>query len=295
MYVCTGALFRGASDLPSFGVKAAKKFLGRKVSPPPKKEIPNVKRVIAVASGKGGVGKSTTAVNLALALSRLKRKVGILDADIFGPSIPMLMNLKDSPELLYEGQMKPLKNYGVECMSMGFLVDPKDAIAWRGMMVMKALQQLLYQVSWSELDLLVIDMPPGTGDTQLTIGQLVPLAGAIIVSTPQDVALIDARKGVDFFKKVNVPILGLVQNMSHYCCPKCSDVSYPFGHEGASKLASEMDLSYLGDLPLNPLLCKLSDEGTPIVVSHPESRESQLYLEIARKVDNLVMTDSYSN
>ncbi|KAJ9058778.1 hypothetical protein DSO57_1008853 [Entomophthora muscae] len=193
-------------DLPSFGVKAAKKFPGRKVSPPPKKEIPNVKRVIAVASGKGGVGKSTTAVNLALALSRLKRKVGILDADIFGPSIPMLMNLKDSPELLYEGQMKPLKNYGVECMSMGFLVDPKDAIAWRGMMVMKALQQLLYQVSWSELDLLVIDMPPGTGDTQLTIGQLVPLAGAIIVSTPQDVALIDARKGVDFFKKVNVPV-----------------------------------------------------------------------------------------
>ncbi|KAG9324999.1 hypothetical protein KVV02_000508 [Mortierella alpina] len=243
---------------------------------PQKMPIKGVKHIIAVASGKGGVGKSTTSVNLALAIAGMNKRVGLLDADIFGPSIPRLMNLKD--------RLVPLTNFGVKCMSMGFLVGEEAPVVWRGLMVMKALQQLLHQVEWGELDLLVIDMPPGTGDTQLTISQQIPLSGVVIVSTPQDIALIDARKGVNMFKKVNVPILGMVQNMSLHVCPKCSHESHIFGDGGAERTAKEMDLDFLGDVALHSEICQLSDKGQPVVVSRPDSKHTQYYKAIASKV-----------
>ncbi|KAI8878429.1 P-loop containing nucleoside triphosphate hydrolase protein [Backusella circina FSU 941] len=254
---------------------------------PKKMPIKGVKNVITVASGKGGVGKSTTAVNIALAAAGMKRKVGILDADIFGPSIPKLMNLKGEPDLTEQGdRLIPLVNYGVKCMSMGFLVDPDAPVVWRGLMVMKALQQLLHQVEWENLDLLVIDMPPGTGDVQLTISQQVEVDGAVIISTPQDIALIDAVKGTNMFKKVNVPILGLVQNMSLYVCPNCKHESHIFGHDGAARMAQDMQLPLLGEVPLNADICKLSDAGKPIVVSQPDSPNANHYREIARNILN---------
>ncbi|KAG0175117.1 hypothetical protein DFQ28_005028 [Apophysomyces sp. BC1034] len=244
--------------------------------------IPGVKKVVAVASGKGGVGKSTTAVNIALAAAGLKQKVGILDADIFGPSIPSLMNLKGEPDLTEQGdRLIPLTNYGVKCMSMGFLVDKEAPVVWRGLMVMKALQQLLHQVDWGHLDLLVIDMPPGTGDVQLTISQQVVLDGAVIISTPQDIALIDVVKGTNMFKKVDVPILGVVQNMSMFICPNCQHETHIFGHDGAAQMAQKMNLPLLGQVPLHADICKLSDAGQPIVVSQPDSAFAAHYREIA--------------
>ncbi|KAG0183058.1 hypothetical protein DFQ29_000479 [Apophysomyces sp. BC1021] len=268
--------------------------------------IPGVKKVVAVASGKGGVGKSTTAVNIALAAAGLKQKVGILDADIFGPSIPSLMNLKGEPDLTEQGdRLIPLTNYGVKCMSMGFLVDKEAPVVWRGLMVMKALQQLLHQVDWGHLDLLVIDMPPGTGDVQLTISQQVVLdgkgmgvkvervqmvdeghtlwlsLGAVIISTPQDIALIDVVKGTNMFKKVDVPILGVVQNMSMFICPNCQHETHIFGHDGAAQMAQKMNLPLLGQVPLHADICKLSDAGQPIVVSQPDSAFAAHYREIA--------------
>ncbi|CAG8467378.1 6045_t:CDS:2 [Ambispora leptoticha] len=251
---------------------------------PTKQRIEGIKQVIAVASGKGGVGKSTVAVNLALAVASLRRKrVGVLDADIFGPSIPRLMNLKGEPNMTDKGQLIPLTNYGVKCMSIGFLVPEEDSpVVWRGLMVMKALQQLIHQVFWDELDLLVIDMPPGTGDVQLTITQQVVLDGAVIVSTPQDIALIDAKKGANMFKKVK--ILGIVQNMSIFICPSCQHQTHIFGNDGVSKVAKEMDLKMLGDIPLHTEICELSDRGQPIVISKPDSIQAQYYKNIAQKI-----------
>ncbi|CAI2164156.1 10896_t:CDS:2 [Funneliformis geosporum] len=252
---------------------------------PTKRLIRGVKRVIAVASGKGGVGKSTTAVNLALAVSSFRKNVGILDADIFGPSIPRLMNLKGEPNIIESnGNLIPLVNYGVKAMSMGFMVGEESPIVWRGLMVMKALQQLLHQVHWDELDLLVIDMPPGTGDTQLTISQQIELSGVVIVSTPQDIALIDAKKGANMFSKVNVPILGIIQNMSTFICPNCQHQTHIFGKDGTNKVAKDLNIDLLGDIPLDADICDLSDLGKPIVIAKPDSIYAKGYKDIALKV-----------
>ncbi|KAI8824027.1 P-loop containing nucleoside triphosphate hydrolase protein [Fimicolochytrium jonesii] len=253
---------------------------------PVKTPIAGVKHVVAVASGKGGVGKSTTAVNLAATLANHQNlRVGLLDADLFGPSIPLMLNLRGhEPELNDKGMLVPLVNYGVKAMSMGFLVREEDAVVWRGLMVMKALEQLLRQVDWAGTDVLVIDMPPGTGDTQLTITQQVPLDGAIIVSTPQDISLADAKKGVAMFNKVNVPILGMVQNMSHHICTNCGHTSHVFGHGGVKRTAAEMGLPLLGDIPLHSDVCETSDVGTPIVVARPDSEHARVYREMGEKV-----------
>ncbi|KAG2194945.1 hypothetical protein INT46_003064 [Mucor plumbeus] len=254
---------------------------------PKKMPIAGVKDVVVVASGKGGVGKSTTAVNIALAAAGMKKRVGILDADIFGPSVPKLMNLKGEPELTETGdRLIPLTNYGVKCMSMGFLVDQDAPVVWRGLMVMKALQQLLHQVDWGQLDLLVIDMPPGTGDVQLTISQQIVVDGAVIISTPQDIALIDAVKGVNMFKKVNVPILGMVQNMSLFICPNCKHESHIFGHDGAARMAEDFNVPLLGQVPLHADICTLSDSGKPIVISQPDSPFSNHYRSITQNMLN---------
>ncbi|KAJ8330890.1 hypothetical protein O5D80_000909 [Batrachochytrium dendrobatidis] len=252
---------------------------------PVRKPIAGVSHVIAVASGKGGVGKSTTSVNLAVALAALGQRVGLLDADLFGPSIPKMMNLQGQTSINQSnGMLIPLTNYGVKCMSMGFLVDQDAPVVWRGLMVMKALEQLLRQIDWSNLDILVIDMPPGTGDTQLTITQQVPLSGAIIVSTPQDVALLDAKKGANMFKIVNTPILGMVQNMSFFCCPKCNHQEYIFGKDGVVETARAMELDILADMPLHSDIVTTSDSGKPITISQPSSVHAQKYRDMARTV-----------
>ncbi|GFT63044.1 iron-sulfur protein NUBPL [Nephila pilipes] len=248
--------------------------------------IAGVKDVIIVASGKGGVGKSTTAVNLALAISanQQDKLVGLLDADVYGPSIPLMMNLNDQPELTKNNLMKPLVNYGIKCMSMGFLVDEKSPIVWRGPMVMSAVEKLFRQVVWGPLDYLIVDMPPGTGDTQLSIAQTVPVSGAVIVTTPQDIALLDAQKGAAMFQKVNIKVLGLVQNMNAFICPKCGEKSYIFGQEGAQKLASDIGVDVLADIPLNISIRESSDAGQPIVALQPEGELGLLYRNLAEKV-----------
>lgn len=251
---------------------------------PIKQRIPNVKKIVLVSSAKGGVGKSTVSVNLALGLSELGKKVGVLDVDLFGPSIPKLLHLSGEPRISDEGKLLPLSNYGVDTMSMGYLIAPENAVVWRGLMVMKALQQLLFEVAWSPLDYLVIDMPPGTGDTQLTISQQLKVDGAVIVSTPQDIALIDAVKGITMFNKVRIPILGLVQNMSYYVCPNCNHESHIFGSDGAKREAEKHGLAVLGSIPLNEQICVQSDKGKPIVVSDPDSPLANAYIDIARKV-----------
>uniref|UniRef100_A0A669AWN5 Iron-sulfur cluster transfer protein NUBPL n=1 Tax=Oreochromis niloticus TaxID=8128 RepID=A0A669AWN5_ORENI len=253
---------------------------------PKQKPIPGVKQVIVVASGKGGVGKSTTAVNLALGLmaNDMSKSVGLLDADVFGPSIPKLMNLKGNPELSDNNRMIPLTNYGVPCMSMGFLVDDVAPIVWRGLMVMSAIEKLLRQVDWGSLDYLVVDMPPGTGDVQLSITQNIPIAGAVIVSTPQDIALLDARRGAEMFKKVNVPVLGLVQNMSVFQCPKCNHETHIFGSDGARQLADTLGVTFLGDIPLHITIRETSDRGQPVVISSPNSPEAAAYRKVASAV-----------
>ncbi|ODQ81694.1 hypothetical protein BABINDRAFT_170395 [Babjeviella inositovora NRRL Y-12698] len=250
---------------------------------PIKQKIPGVAKIILVSSAKGGVGKSTVSVNLALALQKLGKTTGLLDADIFGPSVPRLLNLSGEPRISDDGKLLPLSNYGIQSMSMGYLVAPENAVVWRGLMVMKALQQLLFEVKWENLDYLVIDMPPGTGDTQLTISQQLKVDGAVIVSTPQDIALIDAVKGIAMFKKVKIPLLGLVQNMSYFVCPNCSHESHIFGSDGARREAAAHNLDVLGSIPLNEEICVQSDKGRPVVIASSEAI-AKPYLDIAEKV-----------
>ncbi len=252
-------------------------------APQPSGGIPGVAAIIAVASGKGGVGKSTVAVNLALGLSRLGLKVGLLDADIYGPSVPRLLDIRHKPES--DGKkLKPIEKLGIKAMSIGFMVREDEAMIWRGPMVQSALTQMMNDVSWAPLDVLVIDMPPGTGDAQLTIAQRVPLKGAVIVSTPQDIALIDARKGVAMFNKTHVPVLGVVENMSTFVCENCGHETHIFGHGGAKAEAEKMGVPFLGEIPLMPIVRQTSDAGTPIVDYNPTSAEARAFMAVAEKV-----------
>ena len=245
--------------------------------------VPGVKHLIAVASGKGGVGKSTTAVNLALGFRAIGLKAGILDADIYGPSQPRLLGLTGRPQVVSGNTLRPMQGYGLQVMSMGFLVDEGTPIIWRGPMVVSALNQMLREVAWDDLDVLVIDMPPGTGDVQLTMAQQVPLSGAVIVSTPQDLALIDARKGLNMFRKVDVPVLGIIENMSYFICPKCGERSDIFGHGGAAHEAESLGIPFLGAVPLHMEIRARSDAGQPVVATNPDSPHAQVYRDIAAK------------
>jgi ATP-binding protein involved in chromosome partitioning len=246
--------------------------------------VPGVEAVIAVASGKGGVGKSTTAVNLALGLRDLGLKVGMLDADIYGPSLPKLLAIKEKPQTIGGTRLKPIERYGLTVMSIGFLIDEETPMIWRGPMVMSAITQMLREVEWGKLDIMVVDMPPGTGDAQLTMAQQVPLKGAVIVSTPQDLALIDARRGVSMFKRVNVPVLGIVENMSYYLCPSCGERSDIFGHGGAHKEAERLGVPFLGEVPLHMAIREKSDSGLPVVATEPDGEHAKIYRDIAAKV-----------
>ncbi|SFN74513.1 ATP-binding protein involved in chromosome partitioning [Mesorhizobium sp. NFR06] len=249
-----------------------------------KRGVPGIDAIIAVASGKGGVGKSTTAVNLALGLAANGLKVGVLDADIYGPSMPRLLDIHGRPQTVDGKVLKPMQNYGLKVMSMGFLVDEETPMIWRGPMVMSALTQMLREVEWGSLDVLVVDMPPGTGDAQLTMAQQVPLAGAVIVSTPQDLALIDARKGLNMFKKVDVPLLGIVENMSYFLAPDTGKRYDIFGHGGARREAERLGVTFLGEVPLEMGIRESSDAGAPVVVSKPDGAEAKIYRDIASKV-----------
>jgi ATP-binding protein involved in chromosome partitioning len=246
--------------------------------------LPQVKNIVAVASGKGGVGKSTTAVNLALALAAEGAKVGLLDADIYGPSQPMMMGIEGRPDSEDGQTMEPMENYGVQVMSIGFLVNQDEAMIWRGPMATQALEQLLRQTNWKELDYLIVDMPPGTGDIQLTLSQRVPMTGAVIVTTPQDIALLDAKKGVKMFEKVGVPILGLVENMAVHVCTNCGHIEHIFGADGGKKMAAEYGMDYLGALPLDMQIRLQADNGKPTVVSDPDGEVAQIYKAVARQV-----------
>lgn len=243
--------------------------------------VPGIGSIIAVASGKGGVGKSTTAVNLALGLKALGKTVGILDADIYGPSLPRLLGINEKPEQLEGKILKPLEAYGLKLMSIGFLVDEGTPMIWRGPMVISALTQMLREVAWGDLDILVVDMPPGTGDAQLTMAQQVPLAGAVIVSTPQDLSLIDARKGLAMFQRVDVPVLGMVENMSTFICPHCGERTDLFGHGGAREEATKLGVPFLGEVPLDIAVRRTSDEGRPIIVSDPDGPPAAAYRAIS--------------
>ena len=246
--------------------------------------IPGVKHLVAVASGKGGVGKSTTAVNLALGFQASGLKAGVLDADIYGPSQPRLLGLSGRPQPREDGRLEPMKGYGLKAMSMGFLVEEGTPIIWRGPMVVSALNQMLRQVNWGDLDVIVIDMPPGTGDVQLTMAQQVPLSGAVIVSTPQDLALIDARKGLAMFERVEVPVLGIIENMSYFLCPHCGERTEIFGHGGAEHEASKLGVPFLGGIPLHMDIRSSSDRGQPIVASAPDGTHAAIYRDLATKV-----------
>ena len=256
----------------------------RKAPASGKASVPGVGAIVAVASGKGGVGKSTTAANLALALKTLGLRVGVLDADIYGPSMPRMLGISGRPGTAEGRKLKPLEGYGISCMSMGFLVPEDTPMIWRGPMVMSAIQQMLREVEWGELDVLVVDMPPGTGDAQLTLAQQVPLTGAVIVSTPQDIALLDARRGLNMFRKVDVPVFGIVENMSYFLCPHCGTRSEIFSHGGARREAARLGTEFLGEIPLDIVIRETSDGGQPIVVSHPESAHAKVYVQIATRV-----------
>jgi ATP-binding protein involved in chromosome partitioning len=273
---------RAVAGAPSHGPRAdaPPRRHGRSSEP-----LPGVKHVIAVASGKGGVGKSTVACNLAVGLAKLGLAVGVLDADLFGPSMPKLFGIGGKPGLAPDGQkLVPLESCGVKIMSIGFLIDEGAPVIWRGPMVMSALNQLLREVVWGELDVLVVDMPPGTGDTQLTMAQNVPLAGAVIVSTPQDLALIDARRGIAMFGQVKVPLIGVVENMSYFLCPHCGGRTDVFSHGGARKEAEKLSVPFLGEVPLDIAIRAHSDDGRPVVASMPESPQANALIEIARRV-----------
>ncbi len=246
--------------------------------------LPGVRHIVAVASGKGGVGKSTTACNLALALSAQGLKVGLLDADIYGPSVPKLFGLSGKPKVIEERLLAPMDGYGIKVMSIGFLIEPETAMIWRGPMVQSAITQMLREVAWGELDILVVDMPPGTGDAQLTMAQATPLSGAVIVSTPQDLALIDARRGVTMFRKVAVPILGVIENMATFVCPNCGHSSHIFGHGGARAEAARLDVPFLGEIPLNMTIRETSDAGRPVVAVDPDGPQAQIYRTIAAQL-----------
>ena len=246
--------------------------------------IPGVDAIIAVASGKGGVGKSTTAVNIALGLRDLGLKVGMLDADIYGPSLPKLFAIKEKPQTIGGTRLKPIERYGLQIMSIGFLIDEETPMIWRGPMVMSAITQMLREVEWGKLDVMVVDMPPGTGDAQLTMAQQVPLKGAVIVSTPQDLALIDARRGVAMFKRVNVPVLGVVENMSYFLCPECGTRSDIFGHGGARHEAERLGVPFLGEVPLHITIREKSDAGLPVVATEPDGPHAKIYRDIAANV-----------
>ena len=246
--------------------------------------MPGVKSIIAVASGKGGVGKSTTSVNIALGLAAGGHKVGLLDADIYGPSMPRMMGITGRPASADGKTLDPMENFGIKVMSMGFLVEEDTPMIWRGPMVQSALEQMMRDVNWGDLDVLVVDMPPGTGDIQLTLAQKVPLTGSIIVSTPQDIALLDARKGLNMFRKVDVPVFGLVENMSYYVCPKCGDRAEIFGHGGAKAEAKLMGMDFLGEVPLHISIRETSDNGTPIVITDPNSEHAKAYRTIADQI-----------
>jgi ATP-binding protein involved in chromosome partitioning len=246
--------------------------------------VPGVEAIIAVASGKGGVGKSTTAVNLALGLAALGLRVGILDADIYGPSLPKLLAIKERPQTLGGTRLKPITRYGLTVMSIGFLIDEETPMIWRGPMVISALTQMLREVEWGTLDVMVVDMPPGTGDAQLTMAQQVPLKGAVIVSTPQDLALIDARRGISMFKRVNVPVLGVIENMSYFLCPHCGTRSDIFSHGGARHEAERLGVPFLGEVPLHMTIREKSDAGLPVVATEPDGPHAKIYRDIAARV-----------
>jgi ATP-binding protein involved in chromosome partitioning len=254
--------------------------------------IPGVAAIIAVASGKGGVGKSTTAVNLALALRELGLKVGILDADIYGPSMPKLLAIRERPQAIGGNRLRPIERFGMPVMSIGFLIEEETPMIWRGPMVMSALTQMLREVEWGALDVMVVDMPPGTGDAQLTMAQQVPLKGAVIVSTPQDLALIDARRGIAMFRRVNVPVLGIVENMSTFVCPQCGTRSDIFGHGGARREAERLGVPFLGEVPLDIAIREKSDSGSPVVATAPDGPHAQYYREIAIRVRDGIAASS---
>jgi ATP-binding protein involved in chromosome partitioning len=250
--------------------------------------VPGVAAIVAVASGKGGVGKSTVTANLALGLATLGLKIGVLDADIYGPSQPRMLGISGRPNSPDGKILTPLENYGVKCMSMGFLVPEDSPMIWRGPMVSSALQQMLRDVAWGELDVLLVDMPPGTGDAQLSMSQQVPLAGAVIVSTPQDIALLDARKGLNMFRKVDVPVLGIIENMSLFVCPNCGHETHIFSHGGARLEAEKLGVEFLGEVPLDIEIRETSDSGRPIVVSNPDSPHAKTFVAIAERIRDKV-------
>ncbi|HMZ03919.1 MAG TPA: iron-sulfur cluster carrier protein ApbC [bacterium] len=255
--------------------------------------LPGVKNVIAVASGKGGVGKSTVATNLAVALGMLGAKVGLLDADIYGPSIPLMMGTSEKPGSTDGQRMDPILHHGIQMMSIGFLMPEEQALVWRGPMVAQALTQLMRDVAWGELDYLIVDMPPGTGDAQLTLSQVVHLVGAVIVTTPQDVALLDAKRGVGMFQKVNVPILGIIENMSYYVCPNCNHRTDIFSHGGAQKAAEKYEVPFLGEVPLDIETRMAGDAGTPIVLAKPDSVNAKAFMQVARNLASMVSIIHY--
>jgi len=269
------------AERPSAAAKTPPPPSGR--AQPAKALVPGVRSIVAVASGKGGVGKSTTAVNLALALESFNLKVGLLDADIYGPSQPRMMGIRGKPTSPDGRRLLPMENYGIKVMSIGFMVPEDTPMIWRGPMVMSAINQMLRDVDWGELDILVVDLPPGTGDAQLTMAQQVPLSGAIIVSTPQDIALLDARKGLNMFRKVDVPVLGIIENMSYFLCPHCGERSDIFSHGGARREADKLGMEFLGEVPLDMAIRETSDGGNPIVVSQPGSVHAATYRAIAER------------
>ncbi len=278
----------GGQQAPQSGQTAPQQAPQPAAAPGAKPMVPGVKAIVAVASGKGGVGKSTITTNLALGLATLGLKVGILDADIYGPSQPRMLGIGGRPSSPDGKTLSPLENYGIKCMSMGFLVPEDSPMIWRGPMVSSALQQMLRDVAWGELDFLLVDMPPGTGDAQLSMSQQVPLAGAVIVSTPQDIALLDARKGLNMFRKVDVPVLGIIENMSLFVCPNCGHESHIFSHGGARLEAEKLGVEFLGELPLDIEIRETSDSGRPIVVSQPDSPHAKTFIAIAERIRDKV-------